>query len=107
MKPETAIDKIVEEIINSGLIHDRNINEGREFLKDKCSMVGAVYYIEGISYSTLKKSVVQYDKNGKFMKEFLGAADAQRKTGIHRVNICQVCMNKRKTAGGYKWKYLK
>ncbi len=31
--------------------------------------------------------------------------EAERKTGINDGNIASVCKEKRKTAGGYIWKY--
>lgn len=36
-----------------------------------------------------------------------GVLDAYKKTGIHMSNISLVCKGKRKTAGGYRWKYVK
>lgn len=32
--------------------------------------------------------------------------DAERKTGIHAGNISAVCLDKRKTAGSYHWKFF-
>lgn len=36
---------------------------------------------------------------------FSGGKEAEEKTGIARGNICSCCKGKRKTAGGYHWKY--
>lgn len=49
--------------------------------------------------------VLQYDKNGNFIKEYKSVNFAQKQTGINRPNICAVCKNKRKFAGGFIWKY--
>ena len=38
--------------------------------------------------------------------QYLGVKDASRKTGINRCGIAQCCKNIRKTAGGYKWRYI-
>lgn len=38
--------------------------------------------------------------------QYKGVKDASRKTGINRCCIAQCCKNKRKTAGGYKWRYI-
>ena len=51
------------------------------------------------------KPVLQYDKNGFFLKEYASIKDAERHTGINNANICDVCGGKRKTAGGYIWRY--
>lgn len=53
----------------------------------------------------LSKSVLQYDKNGNFIKEYTSLMDAERKTGIHHSNIGKVCKGKYRTYGGYIWKY--
>ena len=36
---------------------------------------------------------------------YKGVKDAFRKTGINRCCIAKCCRNRRKTAGGYKWRY--
>ena len=51
------------------------------------------------------KVVIQLDKNGAFIKRHLTLMDACRDTGINFQNISQCCNNKRKTAGGYCWKF--
>ena len=37
---------------------------------------------------------------------FESISDAERKTGISKGNISQVCRGKRKTAGGFHWRYV-
>lgn len=58
-----------------------------------------------IVQKTNKKPVLQFDKSGNYIAEFEAASAAALITGINLGNISQVCMNKRKTAGGYIWKY--
>lgn len=53
----------------------------------------------------LSKSVLCFDKNGKFISEYPSTIEAKRKTGIDEGNICRVCRGERKSAGGYVWKY--
>lgn len=60
--------------------------------------------INNIRYSQNKK-VVQYDKNYNLIKEFNSMIEAQNELKINKSNICQCCLGKRKTAGGYIWKY--
>lgn len=50
------------------------------------------------------KIIFQIDKN-KIIAEFYGLSEAERITKISRYAIRKVCQNKRKTAGGYKWKF--
>jgi hypothetical protein len=51
-----------------------------------------------------KVSVLQYDLDGNFIKEWNCIADAQREIkGC--TDICDVCKGELKTAGGYQWTY--
>ena len=57
------------------------------------------------------KRVGQFNLRDKFIKEFRGSVEAenalkQRGIRINARNIRQVCEGKRKTAGGFKWRYL-
>ena len=51
------------------------------------------------------KTVVQYTINNSYVNSFFSIKEAERITGIKSYNISAVCKNKRKTAGGYIWKY--
>lgn len=52
-----------------------------------------------------KQKVVQYSKEGVLLNEYESAAEASRQTNINSGTIRNVCQGKRKTAGGYIWKY--
>ena len=47
--------------------------------------------------------VLQYSKDGEFIKEYESIKEAIEKTGV--LHISCVCRGERKTAGGYIWKY--
>ena len=55
------------------------------------------------------KKVLQYDKNGNFIKEYPSAHEAARqldKTSVHgEQNILSCARGKTKTAYGYVWKF--
>ena len=51
------------------------------------------------------KIVLQYTLNGKFIKEWNGTREAGRELNISCNCISAVCLGKRKTAGGFIWKY--
>ena len=53
------------------------------------------------------KSVYQKDLNDKTIKKWKSIIEASKKLQINNKNITSCCKNKRKTAGGYKWKYVK
>lgn len=52
------------------------------------------------------KRVAQYYKNGLLVREYDSARDAYRMTGISYQHISCVCNGKRKSAGGYIWKFI-
>lgn len=51
----------------------------------------------------LKKKILQYDKNGILLKEWQSIKEAQEELKISKINVN--CLGKRKTSGGYIWKY--
>lgn len=51
------------------------------------------------------KCILQFNKNGDFIKEWDSIKNASESTKIHRENIGCVLRGITKTAGGYKWKY--
>lgn len=51
------------------------------------------------------KTILQYDLDGNFITEYISAHYAQRMLNIKASNICECCNKKRKTAGGYIWKF--
>ncbi len=51
------------------------------------------------------KPVLQFDKQGGFIAEFVSTREASRKTGVYQQNISSVCNSKLKSAGGFIWKF--
>lgn len=51
------------------------------------------------------KSVVQYDLQGNFIKEWSSIKEAQEKTNSHHISMCCRGHKKYLTSGGYIWKY--
>lgn len=59
------------------------------------------------STNSNKKAVCQIDKDtGNVIREFSGVKDAMRITGVNSGSIVGVCKGRKKSAGGYVWKYL-
>lgn len=52
-----------------------------------------------------KRAIVQYTLDGEFVAEYPSLAEARRQTNIHKQNISLCCLGKRKSAGGYVWKF--
>ena len=49
--------------------------------------------------------IIQYSKDGIFIREWLGALEVERVLGINNRNINACCKGNRKSAGGFVWKY--
>lgn len=60
------------------------------------------------------KIIVQYDLAGNFIQAFFGSEDAEKwlldygctSNSNAKAHIKQCCINKEKSAYGYKWQYL-
>lgn len=51
------------------------------------------------------RAVCQYSLDGEFIAEYYSMAEAHRATGAPTSKIALCCQNKRKTTGGFIWKY--
>ncbi len=72
--------------------------------KDKISksLTGRIRPVEDIV--KFSKTVLQYDLDGNFIREYYSMSEASRVTGIQRQDIGQQILGNGKTAGGYFWK---
>lgn len=52
-----------------------------------------------------KKTILQYDMNDIFIKEWDGLREAARSLNISKSSIYNCCRHKMKSAGGFIWKY--
>ena len=59
------------------------------------------------SLPSIRKSVIQYDSDGNFIKRFESITVASQETGIQVTSICQSCKQKNHLAGGFIWCYEK
>lgn len=53
----------------------------------------------------LSKNVLQYNKNGDFIREYMSITDASNILHIPTTNICKCCNKKLKSIGGYIFRY--
>lgn len=58
------------------------------------------------AYNQIKKEINQYSKTGLFIKTFESKAEASRILKIDASSISNCANGKRKTAGGFIWKYV-
>jgi len=58
-------------------------------------------------YKVVSKVILQYDKNGSFLREWDSIQKASSELKINRSDIGSVCNGRYKTAGGFVWKFKK
>ena len=91
-------------------------NERIALDKDIKSNGNKCYCLEQCMFTTIEnndrhsqtfkfKAVLQFDKNGNFIKKWTTIKDVEIELGIPNSNIVKCCKGKRKTAGGFIWKY--
>ena len=51
------------------------------------------------------KPILQFSKNGELIAEYSSLTEASRQTGCSAPHICSCCKGKRKSAGGFIWRY--
>lgn len=54
-----------------------------------------------------KKKIIQYDLNMNLIKTWDSAKEIEKELNIYNSSVCECCKKRRKTAGGYIWKYEK
>lgn len=86
---------------------DENKKNNRVDNLEWCNNRYNVNYGTGILRNKLKhqKQVKQFDIEGNLIDTFESIQEASKVTKVHYTNIGRCCNNKRKTAGGYIWKY--
>ena len=52
-----------------------------------------------------RKLVHQYTKEQCYINTFISVTDASKQTNVNCGNISECCNNKRKSAGGFIWRY--
>lgn len=58
-----------------------------------------------ISESMGVNGILQFSKSGEFIAEYSSTREAERLTGCNHRSICKCCKGKRKSCGGFIWKY--
>lgn len=57
------------------------------------------------TYDGMPKRVMQYDKSGNFIKEWVSLSKASKGTNVNSATISLCCNGKRMSAGGFIWKF--
>lgn len=92
---------------NGGKVAMKIINEKLTFeQRSKAGKIGGK--IGGKSPSKIEKQsipILQFSKDGKFIKEWPSLSEAYRQLGIPQSNISACLKGRYKHAGGFVWKY--
>ena len=75
------------------------------FIDDYYNNIDHIEPVKRIIDGGKKRLVIQLDLDDNFISEWNSLSEADRKTGTSFKNISLCCLNKRKTAGGFKWMY--
>ena len=81
------------------------INKQKHSLKMKKKWKDPIFVKRQQERECVNKPVLQFSKNGVFIKEFISLNQAERETNISSDTISRCCRGKLKTSGGYIWKY--
>ena len=92
------IDEYQSNLRTKGYNRDSGGNNGKEFSKELKGELSNAHKNLQIT------SVLQYEKNGLFVKEWHSIKDASKTLGIERTNISKAIHEKTKSAGGFVWK---
>ena len=76
--------------------HEYNIRYGTNRAR-------ASHKLKGVMINN--KPIMQFEKNGELVNEFVSASEASEKTKIDNSSICKVANGKLKTAGGFLWRW--
>ena len=84
----------------------QKINGKIRFMKDPEGFFEKMAANREKAYEKIKIKVIQINNNtGEILKIWDSAADVERELGIYHSNITACCKGKKKSAGGFKWKY--
>lgn len=89
----------------------KKANRTKEYLEKHSKIIKSLWESEDYANAHkgannhMAQAVKQYDLDGKFIREYDTITQASQITGVNLSKISAVCKGKRKTSGGYVWKY--
>ncbi len=94
---------------------EKELNIPRGNILNNCK--GKIKYTGGFIWTYKKEGknkklpnsskIIQYDKDGRFIKVWNSPREIEENTGIFSTSITQCCRYKLKLVGGYRWKYYR
>ena len=77
----------------------------REQMRNFWKMGGTIGGGNEAAKEKLSIPILQFTKDGTFVKEWPSAKEAERQLGIAHSHICTCLKGRRKSAGGFVWRY--
>jgi group I intron endonuclease len=102
------INDVWRDNIKKGSVGRKHTNETKEkYSKQRTGVGNSMFGVkrERKWDENKRKKIIQLDLSGGFLNEWDSIQDAVIGTCTNRTSINYVLQNKRKSAGGYKWKY--
>ena len=104
------LHRLVAEAFIPNLDNKPEVNHKDENKKNNCvENLEWIRHIDNCNYGTrnkrLSRKLLQYSKDGEFIKEWQSAVEVKRVLGIDHGNIARCCKGRYKSAGNFIWKY--
>jgi hypothetical protein len=93
-------DKMIVNHINGNKFDNRVVN-----LENISSRENIIHALKTGLKKPSSRKINQYNMGGIFIKSFNSIREAEKITGASEKHISAVCKNKRKSTGGFIWKY--
>ena len=105
MEPAKITGILTDEIIK---YFDLPRTESYDFINQRLDWVLGIGFNIGRTHgvNTFHKPVVKYTDEKGILQVYESIKAAANANDIHQSNISRVCLGQKKTAGGFKWKYL-
>lgn len=81
--------------------------KSKEHIENIRKSLSSITFVRNeVFLKAVRKPVAQYTKSNQVVREFISITEATKITGINGSNIGECCYGRRKTAGGYIWKFI-
>jgi len=104
MEPKKITKILTTEIIK----HFSLSYTANDFINQRLDWVLGIGFNLGRTHgvNTFRKPVVKYTNEKGILQVYESVKTAANANNIHQSNISRVCLGQKKTAGGFKWRYL-